>query len=342
MINDSWTPLWGGGPAHIWEVSNLLVRKHHYQVDVVVPVLTNKSSGNFPKIGEYQNGRLRIIGVGKPSEFPSLFGRLNFIVSALVYCLKNNYDLYHAQYVLPALLLPAIKLIKGKPVAFTLHGKPKEMLGGGLINKLRLPQLFSNLVLYWIPYDLRFTAAASSVNDPRFVTVGNGVNITEFDRVKKIIHKGYKVFWIGRKYDPVKGVKFLDEAVVGLNVDLDLAENVYGIEKIKRFKSADIFVLPSLSEGFPIVLLEAMAAKLPIVTTDVGDCRKLVEEAKCGIVVPAGNAKDLRNAILKLKKDRGHYGENGYKFVKENYTWDKVASVYHSSYCRFNSKLQPQ
>lgn len=336
MINDSWTPLWGGGPAHIWEVSNQLVRNYDYQIDVIVPVLTNPGSGSYPKIGNYLGGKLRIISVGKPSKFPNILGRLDFLFSALIYCLKNDYDIYHAQYVLPALITPLLKIIKGKKIAFTLHGKPVEMLGGGIINKLGLPKLFSFIVLKLIPYDIRFTAAKSSIDDKRYITVGNGVNVAEFDKVKVVKGDKFRIFWIGRKYDPVKGLKYLEEAVKGLDVTLDAAEGIYGEEKIKRFKMADLYVLPSLSEGFPIVLLEAMAAKLPIITTDVGDCRDLVEAAGCGVVIKSVN--DLRPAIIKMmkSKDLKNMGERGYEYVKKNYTWNKVAAVYNSFYCNTN------
>lgn len=339
MINDSWAPIWGGGPAHIWEVSHKLVENYEYQVDVVVPCLTNESTGNFPKTGNYLGGKLRIIGVGNPSEFPNIIGRLNFLAAALIYCLKNDYDIYHAQYVLPALLTPIIKILKGKKVAFTLHGKPVSMLGGGIINKLGIPKLFSYIVLKVFPYDIRFTAAKSSVDDNRYITVGNGVNVEDFDQVKAKISKKFTIFWLGRKYDPVKGLKYLEEAIKGLDVDLDIQDNIFGEEKIKHFKSADLYVLPSLSEGFPIVLLEAMAAKLPIITTDVGDCRYLIESANCGIVVKSVN--DLRPAIIQMMKSKElkQMGERGYEYVKKNYTWDKVAYIYYSAYSGINSKL---
>jgi len=50
---------------------------------------------------------------------------------------------------------------------------------------------------------------------------------------------------------------------------------------------ADVFVLPSLSEGLPIALLEAMFTGCPIVASDVGDVRAALDEGRAGMLVPA-------------------------------------------------------
>ena len=66
--------------------------------------------------------------------------------------------------------------------------------------------------------------------------------------------------------------------------------------------AADVFVLPSLSEGVPLALLEAMFAARPIVATDVGDVRSVLGEA-AGIVVPSGDATALAEAIDRCLAD---------------------------------------
>ncbi|MEK7127715.1 MAG: glycosyltransferase family 4 protein [Patescibacteria group bacterium] len=296
-IIDAWMPAWGGGQEHVSQVAKIL------KADIFHP----------------------------KNDFFSFRNRVLFTLWTIKFYLTSDYDIYHSHTYSTNLFLPLVKL-RGKKAVITLHGMGKNLIGGGILNKLKIPQFLMWLVLDVWPYDLRFSASQYK----NYVVVGNGVNVEEYDKVKKIKHSKYTVFWIGRRYDPIKGVSFLEEAVKGLDVDLDIVENIYGDEKIKRFKSADLFVLPSLSEGFPIVLLEAMAAKLPIITTDVGDCRKLVEEAKCGLIVPPGDALKIREAILEIIKNKNDYGENGYKFVKNNYTWDKVATIYNSFYCGNN------
>lgn len=60
----------------------------------------------------------------------------------------------------------------------------------------------------------------------------------------------------------------------------------------------DIFVLPSLWEGMPFVLLEAMGAGLPVVATDVGGVREVIPDGTFGTVVPPADAGELKDAIL--------------------------------------------
>ena len=68
-------------------------------------------------------------------------------------------------------------------------------------------------------------------------------------------------------------------------------------------KSADVFAFPSRTEGLPNALLEAMAAALPIVTTDAPGCRDLIKNADTGLVVPVNNPPALSAALRHLLTD---------------------------------------
>jgi len=60
---------------------------------------------------------------------------------------------------------------------------------------------------------------------------------------------------------------------------------------------ADVFVLPSLSEGLPVALLEAMSAGCAIVASDVGDVRTVLDDGRAGVLVPPGDARALAVAV---------------------------------------------
>jgi len=71
-------------------------------------------------------------------------------------------------------------------------------------------------------------------------------------------------------------------------------------EAYKYLKAFDVFVLPSLKEGFPWAVLEAMAAELPIIATSVGAVPEIIENKKSGLVVKPGNTQELAESIKML------------------------------------------
>jgi glycosyltransferase involved in cell wall biosynthesis len=70
------------------------------------------------------------------------------------------------------------------------------------------------------------------------------------------------------------------------------------------YSIADLFVLPSLSEGSPNVLLESMAARVPIVATRVGGVPELVKDGESAILVPPADSESLKMAIIELLMNR--------------------------------------
>jgi len=66
---------------------------------------------------------------------------------------------------------------------------------------------------------------------------------------------------------------------------------------INYYQKADVFCLPSFSEGFPCVVVEAMACGKPVVASQVGGVTEIVDD-QSGIMVPPGDARALCNALL--------------------------------------------
>lgn len=75
--------------------------------------------------------------------------------------------------------------------------------------------------------------------------------------------------------------------------------------------AADLFVLPSLWEGLPMALIEAMAAGLPVVATDVSGTRGVVVDGETGLLVPPGDAVALSRAIATLLDNPGRAAQMG-------------------------------
>jgi glycosyltransferase involved in cell wall biosynthesis len=96
----------------------------------------------------------------------------------------------------------------------------------------------------------------------------------------------------------------------------------------KYYAASDLVVLPSLMEGFGIVLLEAMACGKPCVATKVGGTEEAVVNNETGLIVPPADQNSIYNAIRTLLLDKNlskKFGKNGRKRVLKNFTPDRVA-----------------
>ena len=114
-----------------------------------------------------------------------------------------------------------------------------------------------------------------------------------------------------------------------LNVDDRVTfHGVVSHERLGQFYSnADIFIFPSLYEGYGIVLGEAMHAGLPIVTTRVGPIDEIVREGENALIVPVADSMALAVAIRTLATDtetRRRFGERSSDFAQELPTWKQT------------------
>ncbi len=96
---------------------------------------------------------------------------------------------------------------------------------------------------------------------------------------------------------------------------------------VDAYGAADVYILPSDYEAFGIVLLEAMAAKVPVVASRVGGVPDVVEDGVTGRLYPYGDLDALREAVDGLLRDPAEgarMGERGRNRVAEHFTWDSV------------------
>ncbi len=96
-------------------------------------------------------------------------------------------------------------------------------------------------------------------------------------------------------------------------------------EPERLYRAADLVVLPSRTEGMPAVLIEAALCGLPVVATDVGFVREIVEPERTGILVPPGDEQTLRQAIGAGLSRGPELGARGERRCRERFTFDRVA-----------------
>ena len=108
----------------------------------------------------------------------------------------------------------------------------------------------------------------------------------------------------------------------------------YQSKVVKYLGAADIFVLPSSIEGFPLSILEAMAMKVAVIASDVGAVSDVIDSGENGIIVQPGSVTDIVKAMHKLA-DKGRLNtikENGRKKVEAFYSNKALGDNYKNLY----------
>lgn len=123
-------------------------------------------------------------------------------------------------------------------------------------------------------------------------------------------------------------LKTLHEKAVTLNIAdrVSFLGCVYGSEKMAVLAAADIFVLPSFSEGFSMAVLEAAAASLPVVMTEFCNFPELIAAGGAVIAQPSAEslAITLRETMLRSDNSLRGMGAAGANLVRSNYSWQEI------------------
>jgi glycosyltransferase involved in cell wall biosynthesis len=141
---------------------------------------------------------------------------------------------------------------------------------------------------------------------PTVVTVGhlNAIKGHSYllDAAALMRDRGLQVLFVGDRVDETVASRL--EAQILQKGLRDRVRLVGGTEDIEPFLSAaDAFVLPSLKEGMPTALLEAMAAGLPVVSTNVGGVSEAIEDGVSGLLAPPGDPESLARQIARMLDD---------------------------------------
>lgn len=204
----------------------------------------------------------------------------------------------------------------------------------------------------------------------KLLTIHYGVDLAKYNRTdglskRKELNIGSKVPVLGvvARLEEIKGHKYFIDAVkevikqfpalqcvlvgdgslrqslenkvkkLGLHANfhfLGFRDDVYSLLNI-----FDIFVLPSISEGLPNVILEAMACSKPVVATSVGGIPEAVVDGVTGFLVPARSPKSMAQAIIKLLENNRTLiamGQRGRHHVEQGFSLQKQISQFQNLY----------
>ena len=345
LLIDAWFPFVGGAQIQIKNLSRILKDKHNVNYFIL-----HAPSANI---------------------LIRLFWSLWVIPQAIYLYKKEKFDLIHAHAYWPAIPGKILAKILKLPFVFTAHGSNLLDLRKKGIRPFLEKYILTKIEYDWLISVSSNFLKYKNINK-KITIIPNGADIKKFKslKVKKLKskspitnHQPPTILFVGR-LEKIKGVDYLIKAFKKVvnkfkSVNLviagkgseemrlkKLAKNLNVNHKIKfvfyknyndlivEYSKADVFVLPSLSEGQPLTLLEAWAAKLPVVVTNVGENPKMVKNGINGYLVEIKNSESLAKAIIKVlkNKNRNLMGEKGYQLVKEKYSWQNCAKKTYEIY----------
>lgn len=222
--------------------------------------------------------------------------------------------------------------------------------------KLRLYQLIDKLLIRFFDKIIVLTEFQKTkliklwVKQEKISIIPNGINADMFFlKVAKYKLSSDKNFTIGTclRLSPEKNCELLLRAFAMLkNQDIKLIivgsgseekklkslSKILGISEKTEFTGYqkdttpylaqfDLYISPSNEEGLPNSLIEAMAARIPVIASDILPHTELLDFGKNGLLFSKNNAKELSQAILTMKEQNTeHYVERAFRFIKENYS----------------------
>jgi glycosyltransferase involved in cell wall biosynthesis len=285
---------------------------------------------------------------------------VSFNFFAFLKSLLLDFDIIHSHGIIANFLGLILSKIKKVPIVAAPHGllfdQPHfNMLIKKVISLLeKLTYKRVDYVVFSSPQEKELFNKKLGFLPSNYNVILSGVDTTRFENIdKEKIRKEFNIknnkiiTFIGRLVK-VKGVRYFIEAVNHLTGDFSVLivgdgpqrkeletmvsqlelNNVIFTGRVPSIPdilvATDIFVLPSLSEGLPLVLLEAMAAGKPCVVTNIG---LPVEHMKDALVVKVRDAESLAEAIQKLLADEllsKKLGVNAKKKAKNEFSWENA------------------
>ncbi len=266
--------------------------------------------------------------------------------------LRENVDMMHAYWATyPASVAMVASEISGLPFSFTGHAHDIYLNTTHLKAKIERAKFVSTCTSHNKDY---LKKLAPGVPEDRIFLNYHGLDLSKFDVADKKRGEIFEILSVGT-LNPHKGFNYLIPALTGLERkglrfhctiigggpleadlknqirDLGLGEKITMTGPLKQaavipyYKKADLMVLMAQPEwhwGIPNVLIEAVAAKAPVITTQFGSVDELVKDGKTGLIVSPKDSQGLADAIQKLSEDntlRTRLMEEGRKFVLENF-----------------------
>lgn len=350
-------PDWGGAQNYIFRLANFL--KGDYDIIVAHGATENKSNFNLSSLCQREGiktRQLKFLGrsINPWKDILAIFEIKKFLE-------HEKPDILHLNSSKAGTLGSlAISFSRHRPrVLYTVHGwvflEPMNALKRKLYIFLeRLASRWRDIILVLGERE-KEAAINLKIAVPEKILVAphsnlGSVEFMEKDEAKEILGlpKTKKIIGAIANFYPAKGLSYLISAakeisddyffsIIGdgfLRDELEAQIKDCGLSSrfilhgekpfaAKYLNAFDIFVLPSIKEGMPFAILEAMSAGLPIVATDVGSVPEMLRHYPNKIIVPPGDAQKLKEALLSIEPKRIQYNENSANVL------EKIKEIYN-------------
>ena len=372
MVSPSYFPIKGGAETVIHDISNKLNNKKGIQTAILTFNMDRKWCPYWHGRIEQYNG-ITVYKIPALNWFPLTHSDritmgVNLIPGRFRKILRE-YDVLHFHG--GDLTFPLFSFGVKKPKIFHCHGLSQEFYKRYFISRL----ILKNAAHIYICLTNTMKKELIDVGIP-----GNKVRVLPNGIDTNIFHpEGEKeenqILFVGRVCRE-KGIDTLIKALTYLKTPTNLTiigpedwnpghfsqilelirkENEKGKHKIvylgaktrgeiiKYYQKASMFVLPSQREGFPMVILEALACETPVITTNVDGIAEILQNNECGIIIPPNNPQKLAEAIQFLlddKKTRTKFGWKGREMVEKCFSMDavveKLCKIYDETISKFS------
>lgn len=350
MLSSEFPPSVGGLGSHVYELARALTSQGD---SVEVVSLSVKSLPAFTVLDGIKVHRPRLIA-GMPFYDWHLSNWLRKFLN------KNKFDVVHVHGLRAAVATRGLSI----PTLFTNHtsGLEKRSMSGSVSRSKALRRI-SHFPSMISPSLIRQQAAQTLGYLGKTQVIPNGVDADRFApngdnwRKKLALDSEVPVLVFAARLVPVKGLSFLVNSLsllpsehfkllvvgdgperghfiqalkqAGLSSRVELLGNVANTDMPAVFRTADIAVLSSSSEGMSVSMLEAMACGLPVVSSAVGGMPELVSDGVTGFLVPFDDCEKMANRIQQLLNDkvlRQQMGKAGRLKIEQSFTWQEIAS----------------
>ena len=280
---------------------------------------------------------------------------------------EHKINLLHAQTRVAAVTSFLASRMTGVPFMTTAHGFFRPHWGR------RIFPCWGETVIAISSQVFEHLRRDFKVNESRIRLIYNGTDYSRFDKPvsrdekelwlkKNQLRSDIPTIGIVARLSPVKGHRYLLLALKDLKVELAYQCVIVGdgpcrdevLSDIEKYNLKneirwipwvddpseilgffDIFVLPSLQEGLSLSILEAQAAGVPVVASNVGGISEVVIDHQTGLLVPPKDSQRLKEALKELMLDLGHareMGRAGREHVKVQFGLDRMSGEVLSLY----------